>query len=100
MNMPKEKTAHWFNFMGGDSIEQAAPRFYAQETIAQMPHFIYASVLYLYETLGRWRRADYIKIRFSETWNELHHLLIMEELGGMKSFFTDSWRNMLQSFII
>jgi hypothetical protein len=47
-----------------------------------MPYFSYLSVLHLYETLGWWRRADYIKMHFAESWNELHHLLIMEELGG------------------
>jgi ubiquinol oxidase len=39
-------------------------------------------VLHLYETLGLWRKADWLKIHFAESWNELHHLLIMEELGG------------------
>lgn len=34
------------------------------------------------QTLGWRRRADLMKIHFAESWNELHHLLIMEELGG------------------
>lgn len=38
----------------------------------------FISVLHLYETLGWWRRADYLKVHFAESWNELHHLLIME----------------------
>jgi ubiquinol oxidase len=42
------------------------------------------SVLHLYETLGWWRKANYLKIHFAESWNEMHHLLIMEELGGSK----------------
>lgn len=33
-----------------------------------------------------WRKADYLKIHFAEEWNELHHLMIMEELGG-----NDKW---------
>ena len=66
----------------GDDIDRAYARFYALETIARMPYFSYLSVLHLFETLGLWRRAEYLKIHFSETWNELHHLLIMEELGG------------------
>jgi ubiquinol oxidase len=57
-------------------------RFYALETIARVPYFSYVSVLHLYETLGWWRRADLLKVHFAETWNELHHLLIMESLGG------------------
>jgi len=37
----------------------------------------------LYETLGWWRRSAALKkTHFSEEWNEFHHLLIMESLGG------------------
>jgi ubiquinol oxidase len=57
-------------------------RFYVLETIARVPYFSYLSVLHLYETLGFWRRADLLKVHFAETWNELHHLLIMESLEG------------------
>jgi ubiquinol oxidase len=48
------------------------------------------SVLHLYETLGWFRRKEYIKLHFAETWNELHHLLIMEALGG-NDRFSDRW---------
>lgn len=58
------------------------------ETIARVPYFSYLSVLHLYETLGLWRKADLLKIHFAETWNELHHLLIMESLGG-NSYWLD-----------
>jgi len=64
------------------------PRFYVLETVARVPYFSYLSVLHLYETLGWWRKADWLKIHFSESWNELHHLLIMESLGG-SSFWVD-----------
>lgn len=57
-------------------------RFFVLETIARVPYFAFISVLHMYETFGWWRRADYIKVHFAESWNELHHLLIMEELGG------------------
>jgi len=58
------------------------PRFYVLETVARVPYFSYLSVLHLYETLGWWRKADWLKVHFAESWNELHHLLIMEALGG------------------
>lgn len=62
------------------------PRFYVLETVARVPYFSYLSVLHLYETIGWWRKADWLKIHFAESWNELHHLLIMESLGG-----SDAW---------
>ncbi|HEY9873114.1 MAG TPA: alternative oxidase [Candidatus Obscuribacterales bacterium] len=58
------------------------PRFYVLETVARVPYFAYLSVLHLYETMGLWRRKDWLKVHFAESWNELHHLLIMENLGG------------------
>ncbi|MEO0946990.1 MAG: alternative oxidase [Cyanobacteria bacterium J06641_5] len=60
------------------------PRFYVLETVARVPYFSYLSVLHLYETLGWWRKADWLKVHFAQSWNELHHLLIMEALGGDK----------------
>lgn len=58
------------------------PRFFVLETVARVPYFAYTSVLHLYETMGWWRKTDWLKIHFAESWNELHHLLIMEALGG------------------
>ncbi len=63
------------------------PRFFVLETVARVPYFSYLSVLHLYETLGWWRKADWLKVHFAESWNELHHLLIMEELGGSDYWF-------------
>lgn len=80
------KSVLFDNLYAGDNVDRAYARFYALETIARMPYFSYLSVLHLFETLGLWRRAEYLKIHFSETWNELHHLLIMEELGGNSQF--------------
>jgi ubiquinol oxidase len=60
------------------------PRFYVLETVARVPYFAFTSVLHLYESMGWWRKADWIKLHFAESWNELHHLLIIEELGGDK----------------
>ena len=69
-------------FFAEKSVERSFARFWALETVARMPYFAYLSALHLYETLGWWRRSDYLKIHFLQTWNEQHHLLIMEELGG------------------
>jgi ubiquinol oxidase len=45
-------------------------------------------MLHLYETLGFWRRsADIKRIHFAEEWNEFHHLLIQESLGGDQPFY-------------
>jgi ubiquinol oxidase len=58
-------------------------RFFLLETVARMPYFSYITMLHLYESLGFWRRSSDIKrIHFAEEWNEFHHLLIMESLGG------------------
>ncbi|KAM7265471.1 hypothetical protein ACFE04_003154 [Oxalis oulophora] len=62
-------------------------RFFVLETIARVPYFSFISVLHMYESFGWWRRADYLKVHFAESWNEMHHLLIMEELGGNARWF-------------
>ena len=64
---------------GGRPIQ----RFWVLETVARMPYFSYISMLHLYESLGWWRAgAEVRKVHFAEEWNELHHLQIMESLGG------------------
>ncbi|KAF8414165.1 hypothetical protein HHK36_002164 [Tetracentron sinense] len=62
-------------------------RFFVLETIARVPYFAFVSVLHLYESIGWWRKADYLQVHFAESWNEMHHLLIMEELGGNALWF-------------
>lgn len=58
-------------------------RFYLLETVARTPYFSYIAMLHFYETLGWWRRSSDVKrVHFAEEWNEFHHLLIMESLGG------------------
>jgi len=47
----------------------------------------FISVLHLYESFGWWRKADYLKVHFAESWNELHHLLIMEVFKYLFRFF-------------
>jgi ubiquinol oxidase len=62
-------------------------RFWFLETVARMPYFSYTSMLTLYEILGWWRRSsDLRKVHFAEEWNEYHHLLIMESLGGDRAW--------------
>jgi len=58
-------------------------RFWFLETVARVPYFAYISMLHLFETLGWWRENQQLKqLHFAQEWNELHHLLIMEALGG------------------
>ncbi|KAJ0090692.1 hypothetical protein Patl1_13934 [Pistacia atlantica] len=59
--------------------ERDYARFFVLETIARVPYFAFISVLHLYESFGWWRKADYLKVHFAESWNEMHRLLIMEE---------------------
>mmetsp|Transcript_28793 Transcript_28793/g.112244 ORF Transcript_28793/g.112244 Transcript_28793/m.112244 type:complete len:368 (-) Transcript_28793:167-1270(-) len=63
-------------------VNRPIPRFWLLETVARMPYFAYLSVLHLYESFGWWHVSELRKIHFAEDWNELHHLLIMEALGG------------------
>ena len=57
-------------------------RFWFLEIIARIPYFSYVSMLHLYESLGWWRAVELRKVHTAQEWNELHHLLIMESLGG------------------
>ena len=62
---------------------QPISRFYFLETVARMPYFSYITMLHTYETLGWWRRSTQAKrVHFAEEYNEFHHLLIWESLGG------------------
>jgi len=62
-------------------------RFYVLETVARVPYFAYLSVMHLRETFGERTPGDSERMRthYAEADNELHHLLIMEELGGNSS---------------
>ncbi|KAG5179955.1 alternative oxidase [Tribonema minus] len=58
-------------------------RFWFLESVARMPYFSYLSMLHLYETLGWWSVGTEVRrVHFSEEWNEMNHLKIMEALGG------------------
>jgi ubiquinol oxidase len=57
-------------------------RFWFLEIIARIPYFSYVSMLHLYESFGWCRQPELRKIHYAEEYNELHHLLIMETLGG------------------
>lgn len=68
-----------------DNIFDGRPlaRLWYLETVARVPYLSYISMLHLYESLGWWRTGSQAKrIHFAEEWNEYHHLLIMESLGG------------------
>lgn len=62
--------------------ERPIQRFWFLEVVARIPYFSYVSMLHLYESLGWWRAVELRKVHAAEEWNELHHLLIMESLGG------------------
>ncbi|KAJ8450035.1 hypothetical protein Cgig2_029397 [Carnegiea gigantea] len=76
-----------------DSVIKILDTFYRDRHYARAfqsnPKILAAfiSVLHLYESFGWWRQADYLKVHFAESWNEMHHLLIMEELGGNAGWF-------------
>lgn len=59
-------------------------RFYVLETVARVPYFAYLSVMHLRETFGERydKMSDRMRTHYAEADNELHHLLIMESLGG------------------
>lgn len=61
-------------------------RFYVLETVARVPYFSYISCLHYLETIGYKDNIGWLRIHWAEGWNELHHLLIMEELGGSKNW--------------
>lgn len=64
-------------------------RFYVLETVARVPYFAYLSVMHLRETFGERsdEMSDKMRTHYAEADNELHHLLIMESLGGNSSAF-------------
>jgi ubiquinol oxidase len=67
--------------------ERDFARFYVLETVARVPYFAYLSVMHLRETFGE-RSAglsERMRTHYAEADNELHHLLIMEALGGNSS---------------
>jgi len=60
-------------------------RFYVLETVARVPYFAYLSVQHLRETFGDRDVHEKMRTHYAEADNELHHLLIMEALGGNDS---------------
>ncbi|KAK3244522.1 hypothetical protein CYMTET_14026 [Cymbomonas tetramitiformis] len=67
-----------------DTVYEEKPiqRFWFLKVVARSPYFSYVSVIHLFESLGWWRAAELRKLHFAQEWNEMHHLLIMESLGG------------------
>ncbi|KAG7337780.1 alternative oxidase-domain containing protein [Nitzschia inconspicua] len=57
-------------------------KFYVLESVARVPYFAYLSCLHLRETFGERDCTEKMRIHYAQADNELHHLLIMEELGG------------------
>ena len=69
------------------TLLQDVRRFYVLETVARVPYFAYLSVLHLRETFGERDLRDVMRLHYAEADNELHHLLVMESLGGNSSSF-------------
>ena len=64
---------------GGRPIQ----RFWFLETVARIPYISAIVCLHLLESLGWWRAGVELRaVHFAEELNELHHLQIMESLGG------------------
>jgi ubiquinol oxidase len=90
---PLDPRIYWMNKLTVDTIKGSVDmfyngrdfaRFYVLETVARVPYFAYLSVLHCRETLGV-RAPDLrerMRTHYAESDNELHHLLIMESLGG------------------
>ena len=79
--------SRWLYDVGCFALDELFPgrpiaRFWFLEIIARIPYFSYVSMLHLYESFGWWREPELRKIHYAEEYNELHHLLIMEALGG------------------
>ncbi|KAK4532178.1 hypothetical protein CCYA_CCYA11G3035 [Cyanidiococcus yangmingshanensis] len=62
-------------------------RFWFLEMVARVPYFSYLSVLHLYESLDLVHVTELRRDHFLEEWNEMHHLLIMQALGGDSRWF-------------
>jgi hypothetical protein len=75
-------------------------RFYVLETVARVPYFAYLSVLHLRETFGERypTMSDKMRTHYAQADNELHHLLIMEDLGG-NSRILDRWIAQSAAFV-
>eukprot|EP00928_Gymnodinium_smaydae_P023800 TRINITY_DN19494_c0_g1_i1.p1 TRINITY_DN19494_c0_g1~~TRINITY_DN19494_c0_g1_i1.p1 ORF type:complete len:505 (-),score=115.30 TRINITY_DN19494_c0_g1_i1:59-1573(-) len=72
-----------------DQLYEGRPiqKFWVLETVARIPYFSYVTALHLYESLGWWRTPQIRQIHNAQEDNELHHLLIMESLGGGADLF-------------
>jgi ubiquinol oxidase len=62
-------------------------RFYVLETLACVPYYAHLSVLNIYKKFSFERQGDLLKMHFLDSWNEFHHLLIMETLEGDKFWY-------------
>jgi ubiquinol oxidase len=72
-------------------------RFFVLETVARVPYFAYLSVLHFRETFGERGTGETMRTHYAEADNELHHLLIMESLGG-NDFVLDRWLAQTMAF--
>lgn len=76
-----------YSYQNDGTLLHDVRRFYVLETVARVPYFAYLSVLHLRETMGERDLRDVMRLHYAEADNELHHLLVMESLGGNSSSF-------------
>ena len=76
-----------YSYQDDGTLLQDVRRFYVLETVARVPYFAYLSVLHLRETLGERDLRGVMRLHYAEADNELHHLLVMESLGGNSTAF-------------
>ena len=76
-----------YSYQNDGTLLHDVRRFYVLETVARVPYFAYLSVLHLRETLGERDLRGVMRLHYAEADNELHHLLVMESLGGNSTAF-------------
>jgi ubiquinol oxidase len=80
-------TKSFVSFTPLPAVPVTSRGFMFWKTAARVPYFAYLSVMHLRETFGERSPSlsERMRTHYAEADNELHHLLIMESLGGNSS---------------